>query len=301
MSASQPHHSAIIAWLDHLDQTGKSPHTLAAYRRALAHFVQWSETTYGQTFDPAQIIGRDVADWRAFQQTVEQAKPATINQRLTALSRFCAWAVAEKIMASDPSTHTKSLAPEPRHPKGLAEPELRRLLRAVHAGGNARDVAMIELLAGTGLRVSELLALKVGDVDIHARSGKVTVRKGKHGNYRTVPLTSPVRTAVETYLDTHPGHKNPKAALWLGERGALRDRSAITRILEKYALVSKLEQLGPHSLRHTFATRYLDANPGDLRGLAALLGHDSLDTVMIYTEPREEELARRVERVENGG
>ncbi len=116
MSASQPQHSAITAWLDHLNRTGKSPHALAAYRRAQAHFVQWSETTYGQAFDPAQIIGRDVADWRAFQKTVEQAKPATINQRLTALSRFCAWAAAEKIMTSDPSIGETTLVPVGGHP-----------------------------------------------------------------------------------------------------------------------------------------------------------------------------------------
>ena len=103
------------------------------------------------------------------------------------------------------------------------------------------------------------------------------------------------------YLADHPGKKNPRAALWLAERGALRDRSAVTRILDKYALVSKLEQLGLHSLRHTFATRYLDAKPDGLRGLAALLGHASLDMVMIYTEPRVEDLAHRVERVEMTG
>ena len=86
--------------------------------------------------------------------------------------------------------------------------------------------------------MSELLALKVGDVEVNPRSGKVIVRKGKHGNYRTVPLTAPVRTALDAYLSTHPENKNPQAALWLGERGALQSRSAVTRILEKYALVS---------------------------------------------------------------
>ena len=185
-------------------------------------------------------------------------------------------------MASDPTVHTKSLARSPRHPKGLTDPELRRLLRAVHAGGNLRDVALIELVTGTGLRVSELLALKVGDVEVNPRSGKVIVRKGKHGNYRTAPLTAPVRTALDAYLSTHPENKNPQAALWLGERGALQSRSAVTRILDKYALSARTPQLGPHTLRHTFATRYLAANPGDLRGLAALLGHAGLETVMIY-------------------
>ena len=78
----------------------------------------------------------------------------------------------------------------------------------------------------------------------------------------------------------------------------MQDRSAITRMLEKYALAAGLDPFGPHVLRHTFGSRYLAANPGDLRGLAAFLGHASLITVMIYTEPDLDDLAARMERVE---
>ncbi len=86
--------------------------------------------------------------------------------------------------------------------------------------------------------------------------------------------------------------------LWQGIRGPIHDPSAINRLLDKYARWAGIKELTPHTLRHTFATRYLEANPGDLRGLAALLGHASLDTVMIYTEPSEEELAERVEKTD---
>jgi site-specific recombinase XerD len=74
----------------------------------------------------------------------------------------------------------------------------------------------------------------------------------------------------------------------------------VLRILDKYTIAANLPAIGPHVLRHTFATRYLKANPGDLRGLAALLGHTSLNTVMIYTEPTLADLADRMEKVENG-
>jgi integrase/recombinase XerC len=89
--------------------------------------------------------------------------------------------------------------------------------------------------------------------------------------------------------------------LWLGERGALRSPSAIFRLLKKYAGRANVDAslISPHVLRHTFATRYLVANPGDLRGLAALLGHSSLETVMIYTEPTSADLMDRMERAEN--
>ncbi len=242
---------------------------------------------------------RDVRDWKAYQQTIEKAAPTTINQRLVALTRFFRWARAQELCRVRPAEDVGTIRLESRQPKGLDKTTLRRLLRA--ARGHVRDYAMLELLAGTGLRVGELLNLKVGDVEIGERSGTVTVRRGKHATYREVPLTLDVRKALAAYLAAdHPNWNNPKAALWLGPRSELRHRSAVTRLLEKYALQAGLEPVNPHALRHTFASRYLNANPGDLRGLARLLGHKSLDTVMIYTEPSMQELTARMERVEVG-
>ena len=300
MSESQSPYSVIDEWLETMRQQCKSDHTLAAYRRALNHFVQWSELLYGQAFDPANMIGRDVRDWKAHQQTVEKAAPATINQRLVAVSRFFAWAVRQGLAQEDPTHDIKSIRVPQRQPQGLPQRDLRRLLRAVHASGNVRDTAILEVLVGTGLRVGELLALQVGDVEIGERSGKVTVRQGKHGGFREIPLTRDVRHALENYLEKHPEKNNPEAGLWVGTRGPLSNRSSIVRILNKYAYQAKIEPVKPHALRHTFATRYLEANPDDLRGLAALLGHANLNTVMIYTEPRIEDLAERMERVELG-
>jgi integrase/recombinase XerC len=299
MTAVTPQHSVVSQWLDDLHRQGKSRHTIAAYRRALTHFTNWSESTYGQAFTPAEVIARDVRDWKSHQQTVEGAKPSTINQRLVGLSRFFSWAVAEGLVRTNPTETTKTLRPERRKPKALDSREQRRLLRAVHAHGSARDVAMVEVLLGTGLRVGELLDLVIRDLQMGERSGQVTVRRGKHGVHRTVPLTVPVRRALWSYLQTHPQPDVGESALWHGERGPLQDRSAVSRMLGKYVRLAQIDKrVGPHTLRHTFATRYLDANPHDLRGLAALLGHASLDTVMIYTEPSAADLAQRLDRME---
>ncbi len=173
-------------------------------------------------FDPAAVIGRDIQDWKAYQQTVEKAAPATINQRLVALSGFFAWAVGQGIVRLDPTADVSALRLPKRDIKSLEEKDYRRLLRAVHAGKNLRDIALVELLGGAGLRVGELLALKVGDLEINSRSGRVTVRKGKHGSYREVPLTKDVRQALDLYLETHPEKDNPDADLWLGQRGPFR-------------------------------------------------------------------------------
>lgn len=300
MSTAPTLDTVVEHWLRMLEQQGKSSHTLTAYRRALAHFIQWSETSYGSPFDPAAVIPRDVRDWRAYQQTVEKIAPATINQRLVGLSRFFAWAVKQGIAHTNPSEAVGSIHLPQRQPKGLPKRDLRRLLRAVHASGNLRDIAVIEVLAGTGLRVGELLDLQVGDVALSERTGKLTVRRGKHGGYREVPLTTEVRTALQNYLVKHAEADHPSAPLWLGTRGELSHRSSIVRLLHKYAYQAEIEEFSPHALRHTFASRYLEVNPGDLRGLAALLGHANLNTVMIYTQPHLEDLAARMERIEQG-
>lgn len=129
MSANQSPYPVIDEWLETLHQQGKSEHTLAAYRRALTHFVQWSQLLYGQDFDPTAIIGRDVRDWKAHQQTVEKAAPATINQRLVALSQFFAWARKQGLVEVDPTQDVNSVRLAKRQPQGLSQHDLRRLLR----------------------------------------------------------------------------------------------------------------------------------------------------------------------------
>jgi site-specific recombinase XerC len=298
MMIDQTSNSGIHNWLQFLEREGKSQHTIDAYRRALTHFVRWSESIYGGKFDSGAIIPRDVRDWKSYQQTLEKTAPATINQRLVALARFYDWGVQEGLARTNPTSGVGSIRLPQRQPKSLPKSDLRRLLRAVHTDDNLRDVAVVEVLAGTGIRVGELLALDIGDVVIKERSGQLTVRQGKHGGFREVPLTHDVRHALSVYLDSHPDKDDPDAALWVSPQGRLSHRSSIVRVLKKYAYQAEIEAVTPHTLRHTFATRYLEANPDDLRGLAALLGHARLDTVMIYTEPRIEDLAARLERIE---
>jgi integrase/recombinase XerC len=284
-------------WLDHLQRQGKSQHTIRAYKRGLSHFGRWYATTYGAECTPDEVMPRDVRDWKAYQQTVEKAAPTTVNQHLVALTRFFRWARAQRLCRENPAEDVGNIRLDPRQPKALAKTELRKLLRA--ARGHVRDYAMLEILAGTGLRVGELLALTVGDVEINDRSGRVIVRRGKHSGYREIPLTLDVRKALSAYLhQAHPDKDELEAPLWVGSRGGLSHRSSVTRMLEKYAIQAGIDPVNPHALRHTFVTRYLSANPSDLRGLARLLGHTSLDTVMIYTEPNLDDLSARMERVE---
>ena len=292
-------HPSIANWLAYLSEKSKSQATLNTYRRGIAHFYRWSKQSYGQNFDPEAIIPRDVEEWKSFQQVVERAAPATVNSRLTALSRYFKWAVNRNPCRRDPTTETQQVRAKRRQPQGLSDQYVRLLRRRIEKEGNLRDVALFELMVGTGLRVSETLDLQVADLTLSDRKGQVEVRHGKGGQPRSVPLTAPVRTALKAYLDNNP-ELEPDDFLWVGERGPLRDRSGVFYMLKKYARLTGLDdsQISPHTLRHTFATRYLKSNPADLRGLAAILGHASLNTVMIYTEPTTEILATRMEKAE---
>lgn len=287
-------------WLTSLFDRGRSRHTIEAYRRGLLNFMLWSRVTDGGNFVPGQMIERDVKDWTGWQRTVKKQSPATVNQRLVAVSEFYEWAHGQGLARTNPTKDVTGVAPAQRTIKSLDESEYRRLLRQVHGEGNLRDIAMIEMLGGTGLRVGELLALKIGDLKITPRGGTVIVRMGKYDKFREVPLPTHVRQALNQYLAEHPDQTNPNAELWIGQRGVLKGRSAVLRMLEKYAIGARLKAFGPHTLRHTFASRYLAVNPGDLRGLAALLGHASINTTMIYTEPALGDLANRMEKVDNG-
>ncbi len=104
-------------WLKHLDQQGKSQHTIAAYRRALEHLIRWTEDTYQESFVTAKVIPRDLRHWKSYQQKQEKASPATVNQRLTAVSRFFQWARKEKLIQDNPSEDLHALRLAERKPQ----------------------------------------------------------------------------------------------------------------------------------------------------------------------------------------
>ena len=270
-------HEIVDRWKTYLERQGKSPLTREAYLNALTHFVSWLRQTYSDEFDPKEVIARDIREWKSYQQTGEKSSPNTINQRLVAIGRFFAWAHGENITQMNPAADVDLINVSELKPKGLDGRSLRQLLRAVHKYGGARDIAVVELLAATGLRVGELLRLSIGDIQIGERFGKVTVRKGKHSSFREIPLTRDLRYTLNACLEGHPQKEDTDAPLWLGIRGELKHRSSIFRILNKYTKIAGLPSIGPHALRHTFAYQYLQANPDDIRGLAALLGHSNIN------------------------
>jgi site-specific recombinase XerD len=293
---SQTAETLLTQWLEYLSHQGKSNYTVVAYRRGMRHFIRWSKQAYEESFEVEAVRPLDLEQWKTYQVKIQKLAPATINQRLVAVSSFFDWCLNANIIIKSPCRSVKAIRLEKHKPRSIDEKLLNRLLRAVHRSGNLRDIAIVEVLSGTGIRVSELLDLQVGDIiDLDKRSAYLIVRQGKYGNYRTVPLTKTVRQVLLDYLAQPSSNEDADATLWIGRKGALTQSSSILRLLDKYCIQAKIGKVTPHQLRHTFATSYLQKNPDDLRGLAALLGHSDLNTVMLYTEPSLEDLAQRME------
>ena len=286
----------VDAFLDAAAREGKSPHTLAAYRADLRVFAEWFALTNGESMRAAAVTPTDIRTFRAYQQVNRRLKPATVNRRLTSLHRFFHWADATGRVARDPTDDIDGVVATPSPPRWLGRQDLGRLTKMVERHGSLRDVAIIQLLRQTGIRVGELCALTLDDVHIGERSGKLVVRAGKGNKYREVPLNLHVRKALKLYLDEgRPTTKHRQ--VFIGQRGPLTER-AVQIILRKYAGLAGLEGVTPHTLRHSFGKMLVDEGE-QITVVAALLGHENLKTTMIYTQPGREDLEAAVGRLES--
>nr|MDQ3956790.1 tyrosine-type recombinase/integrase [Actinomycetota bacterium] len=215
----------------------------------------------------------------------------SIARKVSALRSMLAWAVARDVIESNPADDLpvpKLDRPLPKVLKADAAAALCELPPADDARGQ-RDRAALELLYGSGLRVSEVCGLDVDDVDLRARRVRVT---GKGRKQRQVPIGEPARAAVHDYLAqgrrelTREGSPH---ALLLNSRGGRLGPRGVRSMLARYLAAEGAAPVGPHALRHSFATHLLDGG-ADLRAVQELLGHESLATTQIYTHVSTERL-----------
>jgi site-specific recombinase XerD len=213
---------------------------------------------------------------------------------LAALRKFFLWAQATGRITELPTATVKGVPAAPRSPKSLPKRDVDRLIREAQKG-NTRNLAIVQLLRHTGLRVGELCALRLSDIRTSERKGSVLVRSGKGDKDRTVPLNHDVREALEAYLKVRPEAADDH--LFLGQRGEPLQTDGVQLIVRKLARRAGLEQVTPHVLRHSFAKHVLDAGE-DLATVSRLLGHERLETTAIYTEPTARDLEEAVARLE---
>lgn len=291
----------LAAFRRSLGEQDLSPVTARGYLHDLGKFRGWLEAEPGaKPRDLRRLTAVELVNYRQHLLRTERLKAATINRKLQAIKKLFGWALHKGLVKVNIASEVRFVRVAERLcPKGLNEPEIQSLLRAAgqtRHGLAKRNYALIELLLETGLRVGEAADLRIGDVNLHDRSGVVWVREGKGRKQREVPLNSGARRALKLYLAGR--ERQEKEHLFLSERGgqplSLRTIQATVSDLARRARITRFA-VSAHSLRHTFALRFLRRHPGKLVELAALLGHESLNTTAVYTRPSAEELAAAVE------
>ncbi len=276
--------SSIDQFLSYLAvERGVSKNTLEAYSRDLIRFVEHMEEVEG--------VGRwsDVTPSHIQYYMVSLSKmglsPKSLARNLASLRSFFKYLMREKLIRSDPASLIKSPRMGRTLPKVMGRKDVEALIAAVSEGGpcGLRDRAMLELLYGTGVRVSELVDLDVDRVNMLA--GTLLVR-GKGDKERVVPMGEYAIEALQSYLRSgRPAlaRGKPSKALFLNRRGKRISRQAVWKILKAYASRAGLrESISPHMLRHSFATHMLEGG-ADLRAIQELLGHADISTTQIYT------------------
>src|SRR6185436_15424083 len=282
--------SAARRYLDHLTvERGLADNTLAAYRRDLDRYLAFLA---GRGVE--QLDAVDPGTVRAFVASVsasthgpdgEPYRATTVSRALSTVRTFHRFAVREGIAEDDPTAGVV----RPRLPRALPHPltveEVATILEAPRPEEppGLRDRAILELLYGAGLRVSELTGLDVDDLDVEAAAVRVL---GKGAKEREVPIGRMARDAIDAYLTRgRPALAGPRsrAALFLNTRGGRLTRQSCARLLETYAHAAGIRRrVTPHDLRHSFATHLLEGG-ADVRVVQELLGHASVATTQIYT------------------
>ena len=276
-------------------ERGRSPHTVRAYGSDLRGLLH-----HAARQGVRDLPGLDLALLRAWLGEGRQsgASRATLARRSAAARTFTAWAARTGRLPADPGAALAAPKTLRTLPAVLRQDEAARLLEATSgdAPQDLRDRAALELLYATGMRVGELCALDVDDLDPARRLLRVL---GKGGKERAVPYGEPAERAVCAWLESgRPAWARPHSgsALLLGARGGRLDPRTARRVVHRrLAAVPGAPDLGPHGLRHSAATHLLEGD-ADLRSVQELLGHATLSTTQIYTHVSVERLRTSYDR-----
>src|SRR6266699_1328956 len=276
--------------------------TIRNYPSDLRQFVAWCELTWQSgreettSFTPEAVSTPTLIDYRMYLQLRLHLKPNSVNRSLISLKRYFAWLVATGQLSYDPARVVKLVGEEVTPPRHLDDQEEQALVAAVTKEGSARDRAIIVLMLHTGLRAKEVCTLTRTHVRLGNRSGTLVVC-GKRNKYREIPLNATARAALEAYdplLSRPQPHDAPPLFLSEKRHARLTERG-LGYLVKKYAERAKLRDVSPHDLRHRFGYRMAASVP--LHRLAQFMGHDSLDTTMLYVQGTKDDLQQAVETI----
>lgn len=271
-----------VLWMER----GVSDNTLTAYRSDLQKYVIWLNK------NKCEMTSAQESDLRNYLSSMQGRTARTMARHLSSIKRLYSYLVREGIMKHDPSARVEAPKIGRQLPISLTEIEVEELLNAPDIGTplGLRDKTMLEILYASGLRVSELISLQTGQVNL--RQGVVRVM-GKGSKERLVPLGEVSIEWLTRYQQSARIEllgKNISDALFPTKRGEVMSRQAFWYLIKRYAVVAGINKaISPHVLRHAFATHLLN-HGADLRVVQMLLGHSDISTTQIYTHVARERL-----------
>jgi integrase/recombinase XerC len=290
VTGAHPDAALVADWLEFLDvQRRLSPATIGNYRQAAGELLLLAGQTRLDALDPAHIR-RFVAALHA-----RGLSGRTLALTLSAWRGLYRWLARQRGFRNNPAQAVRA----PKSPRGLpkvlsveqAQRLLEREAEATDDAAAARDAAMFELLYSSGLRLSELVSLDLGDGRLDLGAGEVTVT-GKGRKTRTVPVGARARDALKHWLALRVGlAREGERALFVGARGARIAPGTVRARLHAWALRRGIDAVHPHMLRHSFASHVLQSSQ-DLRAVQEMLGHASIATTQVYTHLDYQALAK---------
>ena len=274
----------------HLDaERGLSAHTVRAYLTDLRELARHADV------NPQRVTLSRLRGWLASMGD-DGAAPSTIQRRVACARGFFAWAAGEGLVSDNPAARLQAPKKQRRLPKVPTAASVAETMSAAEARAAEdddpvaiRDLALVEILYSSGLRVSEACALKLTDVDRERRSVSVL---GKGGMQRTVPLGAPALRALDAWLDVRPqlAKQTSPDTVFLGALGGALDPRVARRVVHAAtAAAGGSAEVGPHGLRHAMATHLIEGG-ADLRSVQEMLGHSSVATTQLYTHVTSERL-----------
>lgn len=288
----------------------RSPVTIAGYVGDVRLFAQWYEKHYGEVLITESLTNEAVRGYK--QYLLDQAaKPKTINRRLAALAAYAHWLEQAGHMKNvrNPVQGVKAVRETQLAPKWLNKKQRAALLRAVDKEVEdavrryprlrlmyLRDAAIVKLILYAGLRVGEIIQLRLSDIILDDRKGRVIIREGKGTKRREIPLNNKARKAMLDYLQVRPEIENNY--LFLGQRNEGIKSKTVQRSVTRFSDPIGIRDVTPHTLRHTFAKSLIDSGVS-LDKVATLLGHSNLNTTRIYTTPGLQDLEEALSELDD--
>ena len=269
---------------------GLSKNTILAYKSDLKIFLIWLDDNKEKFSNADRIIINNYLAYRLD----NGASLSTIQRIITCIKSFYSFLFENNIIKYNPAQLIENPKKRRKLPTIITESEVMKLLDSpdVKTNKGLRDKCILELLYSSGLRISELLSIKINQISKEKKFLKI---KGKGNKERLVPIGSSAMNLLIVYLDTYRSsikNTNNIDILFINENGSIISRQACWEMIQRYASISLInKKISPHNLRHAFATHLLN-NGADLRTVQMLLGHASLSTTQIYTHIAKERLVK---------